>query len=234
MAYTVYVLTCKANGKKYVGMTSREPEKRWVNGFGYYEQRIYPDIKKYGWDAFEKEIAQTGMEQKEAAELERKLIKEYDSANEKHGYNRTIGGETLGGSYWIEETNKLRSISKMGEKNPNYGKPGTMKDRKMSEEARKKISAIRKDIMKDPVVRAKFLKAAEEARARAVWTPEKREHQKEAVRKRLSKKCLCVTTGEVFNSATEAAKKVGTTTSCVARVCRGERKNVLGLAFQYV
>ena len=175
-------------------MTSREPKKRWMNGLGYHEQRIYPDIKKYGWDSFDKEIVRTSLNEKEAAELERELIKEYDSANEKHGYNRTIGGEALGGSYWIEETNKLRSISKIGEKNPNYGKPGTMLGKKMKPESVAKMVEKRKELLKDQKELERFRNNLAESRKKIQWTPEKRERQKEAARKAMSKKCICITT----------------------------------------
>lgn len=235
MAYTVYVLTCKANGKKYVGMTSREPKKRWLNGKGYGNNKyISEDILKYGWESFEKQIVSEGMREEEAALLERKLIKEYGSANEKRGYNRTLGGETLGGSYWIEETNNLRSISKMGEKNPNYGKPGTMLGKKMKPESVAKMVEKRKELLKDQKELERFRNNLAESRKKIQWTPEKRERQKEAARKAMSKKCICITTGEMFRSATEAAKKIGTTVGCVARACRGERPTVLGLEFKYI
>lgn len=38
------------------------------------------------------------------------------------------------------------------------------------------------------------------------------------------KKIECTTTGEIFNSAVEAAKHYGITVGCIRRVCRGERK----------
>lgn len=234
MAYTVYVLTCKANGKKYVGMTSRRPEIRWNNGKGYSHQAIYPDILKYGWDSFDKEIIAKGLGEQEAALLERELIDKHDTISEKHGYNKSMGGEIIEGFHFTEERKKKLALSKMGERNPNYGKPGTMAGKKHSAEARKKIVEARKEQMRDPIIRERLKNGAAKARAKIEWTPEKRERQKAAARRALSKKCLCVTTGEMFRSATEAAKKIGTTVGCVARACRGERPTVLGLEFKYI
>lgn len=94
MAYTVYVHTNKRNGKKYVGITSKEPKQRWDSGYGYYLNKpFYHAIKKYGWnDGFTHDIIADGLTAECAAELERELIAHYDSNNPQHGYNRTGGG----------------------------------------------------------------------------------------------------------------------------------------------
>lgn len=50
-SYCVYVHTNKANGKRYVGITSREPEVRWKNGFAYKSNpHLDSAFKKYGRD----------------------------------------------------------------------------------------------------------------------------------------------------------------------------------------
>ena len=47
--YTVYCHTNKINGKKYVGITKRLVEKRWLNGRGYNGNSIFRKaINKYG------------------------------------------------------------------------------------------------------------------------------------------------------------------------------------------
>ena len=48
-SYCVCVYMNKTNGKHYVGITSREPEVRWKNGFAYKNNRhLSSAIKKYG------------------------------------------------------------------------------------------------------------------------------------------------------------------------------------------
>ena len=233
--YKVYILTCKANGKKYIGMTKRRLSARWSRGEGYAKQEeIYADIQKYGWDGFEKESIIDGVDQLEAAKIERELVEKHDTTNPQKGYNKTLGGEILGGHYWLESTLQERSESKKGNKNPNYGRKGTFSGRKHTDEAKKKISESSKRRCESQKYREKQLHQLEEARRNIKWTKEKRERQRKSAKECMSKKCVCITTGETFTSATEAAKKYGTTSSNIARACRGERTHALGMEFKYL
>lgn len=84
------------NGKKYVGITSVDPKKRWgSNGTGYYGQIVYYAIKKYGWDNITHIILEQCDSQQKAKKLEQLYIQKYDSHNPANGYNRTIGGDTV-------------------------------------------------------------------------------------------------------------------------------------------
>lgn len=42
--YSVYKHTCP-NNKVYIGITSRKPEKRWKNGYGYIDTEIFIDYE---------------------------------------------------------------------------------------------------------------------------------------------------------------------------------------------
>ena len=93
--YIVYKHTNKINGKVYIGITCQTPEQRWRSGLGYKDQsKFYGAILKYGWDGFFHEILFNDLSQKDAYEVEEKLIKEYDSIN--NGYNIQTGGEDVG------------------------------------------------------------------------------------------------------------------------------------------
>lgn len=147
--YTVYKHTTP-NGKVYVGITSLNPEKRWLNGRGYRRNdHFWNAIKKYGWDNISHEILIEGVSREEATRLEQFYIAVFQSDFGDNGYNLTSGGET-GAVHNIESRQKLSESKKgkrynigvpfteerkrhlrenhadvSGEKNPNYGKKWT-------------------------------------------------------------------------------------------------------------
>lgn len=92
-SYFVYKLTNKINGKVYIGMTLQNPIKRWKNGRGYNSAVFCQDIKRYGWDSFDREILIENAKREEAQEIEKKFIKLYKSNNPDCGYNVTKGGD---------------------------------------------------------------------------------------------------------------------------------------------
>lgn len=90
--WTVYMHINKINGKKYIGITSTKPEKRWKNGHGYKKQMFYNAIKKYGWDNFEHKILYTELTECDAKSKEIELIDKYNTVFKEFGYNNDIGG----------------------------------------------------------------------------------------------------------------------------------------------
>lgn len=89
--YKVYCLTNKINGKKYIGITRQEIEKRWKNGRGYKKTtRIAMAIKKYGWDNFDKKILYNDLDNKKASDMEVFYINKYNTT--ENGYNVQSGG----------------------------------------------------------------------------------------------------------------------------------------------
>lgn len=92
--YVVYCHTNKINGKRYVGITSQKPERRWNNGNGYNgSSHFYNAIQKYGWEEFSHEILFTGLTKEEAKNKEIELIAKWDLRNNQKGYNQTDGGD---------------------------------------------------------------------------------------------------------------------------------------------
>lgn len=88
----VYIYTFP-NGKKYVGQTSQTLNIRAKRGEGYISSpAVYNAIKKYGWDNLIIETFPCSSKQ-EMNELEQYYIKLYNTTNNQHGYNLTVGGE---------------------------------------------------------------------------------------------------------------------------------------------
>ena len=161
MAYCVYKHT-SPSGKVYIGVTGMGVKKRWANGKGYVNNRLfYRAVQKYGWDNITHEVLFDNLTKEEAYRLEQEAIKIYDSTNPEKGYNNSIGG--VGGSLGAklseeavknianghkglkpsaEMREKLRQ-SKLGEKNPNYGK-------KIPEDVKEKIRESQRKTFSDP------------------------------------------------------------------------------------
>lgn len=115
--YKVYMHICP-NGKKYIGITKRKPNKRWQNGYGYKTQKhFYRAIQIYGWNNIKHIILFDNLNYQQACNKEVELIKLFNTNNYNYGYNVSSGGEGNKGNK-IKETQKniLRKALK-GNKN---------------------------------------------------------------------------------------------------------------------
>lgn len=91
--YVVYEHKCP-NGKRYIGITSQIPNRRFQNGNGYRSNlHFYRAIQKYGWDNIEHQILCKGLDLETAGILEKFYIQKYKSNNSLYGYNNSEGGE---------------------------------------------------------------------------------------------------------------------------------------------
>lgn len=91
--YTVYKHTFP-DGKVYIGITRRTIEQRWRSqGYGYHTNiEMWQAINKYGWNNIQHEVLFENKTAEEANQLEKSLIKQYNSSNPNFGYNKTTGG----------------------------------------------------------------------------------------------------------------------------------------------
>lgn len=133
MSYTVYKHT-SPSGKVYIGITNRNPVKRWGRQGIYYKgsKKFYNAIQKYGWDNILHEILFIHLTAEEAKIKEQELISHYKAFD--LSYNITDGGDGSLGVFPNEETRR-----KIGEKS---------KGRVPSIETRRKISNALKGIKK--------------------------------------------------------------------------------------
>lgn len=128
-SYVVYCHTNILNGKKYIGITSEKPQRRWRNGDGYKNSLcFYSAIIKYGWNNFTHEILFDNLTQLEAEEKEIYLIQQYNTIS-PNGYNIKLGGNY--GTHTESTKEKLRLV--------NLGKVHTIESRLKMSKSRKGI-----------------------------------------------------------------------------------------------
>jgi len=103
--YCVYCHT-SPDGRRYIGVTCRKPEKRWNYGKGYKDNTYFTRaIEKYGWDNFKHEILCESLTRRGASQLEKKFIALYETTNRSKGFNLDLGG-LYGDKELSEETRK--------------------------------------------------------------------------------------------------------------------------------
>lgn len=145
-AWRVYVHINRANGKRYVGITSKpKPEHRWNNGRGYKENPyFYAAIEKYGWGGFDHIILYEDLTEHEAKDMERRLIAEWNTQNRLCGYNMTSGGDGTPDYHPSAETREKLSIARrkknLSEETLRRRSEG-LRGRVFSDEHKKKIGA---------------------------------------------------------------------------------------------
>lgn len=135
--YKLYVHIAP-NGKRYYGITKQRPKQRWQNGKGYRNNPYFARaINKYGWNNIKHEVLADGLTEHEAQELEQYMIQWYDTANRKHGYNLSTGGESSSGYKHTEEAKQKMSEARKGRSHPMCGKHHTEETKKKLSEANK-------------------------------------------------------------------------------------------------
>lgn len=128
MAGRTFYIYCHTapNGKRYIGQTRLELEKRWNNGHGYDTQQHFKRaIDKYGWDNFEHVVLCSVSSKDDADFLERWFIAKYDTCNPDKGYNHALGGAGATGCAWDDDRKSAFSDYMSGDGNPMYGRHHT-------------------------------------------------------------------------------------------------------------
>lgn len=116
---TIYLVTNRANGKKYVGKTIFCIQKRWVAHCrqamsGKRLHALHRAIRKHGPSSFVLEILQHCQSEAELNEAEILWIARLNTKGGRVGYNMTSGGEGLRGFVISSKTRKLQSLAKKG------------------------------------------------------------------------------------------------------------------------
>lgn len=246
----IYMIRNNINGKIYFGLTTEE--KGFKGRYQQGEWWIYSDnehlknsAKKYGHENFTIfERFDVAYSKEELDELEDLYICVYDTMNRKYGYNKRRGGHH--GKLCQESKNKISEKVK-GEKNPMYGiNPKQRMDEETYEKWRKNLSESRKGeksymygVPKTPEQRKKISKTRKEkglakGEKNPMYGKPHTNKTKEKISKTLTgeyvgeksfrgKRVLCVTTGEIFGSCSEADSYYNLPRGRVNHVCHGRR-----------
>lgn len=195
--YKLYVHICP-NGKRYYGITSQRPARRWRNGKGYDHNEYFTRaINKYGWDNIEHIILFDSLTESEAKELEQYYIQWYQTADRDYGYNISLGGESGNCS---DETKQKISKS-------NKGKHHT-------EESKQKMSESRKGTKHHMYGKH--------------HTEETKQKLKESMMGKngpSAKPVICITTKTVFYTAKDGAEYYSIDGSGIIKCCKDKRKS---------
>lgn len=166
MAYgVIYRITCKLDGMIYIGQTTRSIEVRFKEHARCKGTYVGRAIQAYGEENFTCEVIEECDTREQLNEREIFWIAELN-CKRPNGYNLTDGGEGVEGFHCSEETKAKMSAShkglpkspetraklsasKIGEKNPFFGK-------KLSPEHRAKIGAAGTGRKNSPETKAKM------------------------------------------------------------------------------
>jgi group I intron endonuclease len=112
--FKIYVATCLANGKVYVGQTSAKYLIHRISAHVMrkdYDGFFQRSIRKYGRDCFIWQVVATTLTKEDADNMERAWIVLLRSRDREYGYNLTAGGGGSLGVKHSEETKIKRSES---------------------------------------------------------------------------------------------------------------------------
>ena len=210
----------KENDMVYIGITCKEdPSNRWgANGSHYkYNEHFSRAIAKYSWENFLHEVLFDELTKEEAEELEMNLIAEYNSTNDKFGYNKANGGSSVG-----KHTEKTKSIIsekakkrfENPENNPMYGKHH-------SEDTKKKISekATSRKISEEPRIKLSVANAGEN---NCMYGKTHTKEARDKIANALSHPVRCIETGIVYPSEIEAKRQTGVDNTMIHRYLNGK------------
>lgn len=231
MSYCVYLHICP-NQKKYVGITSQNPCRRWANGDGYKgNKHFYSAIQKYGWDNIKHEIVCAGLTKEDACAKEVELVAYYKSNTPDFGYNQSVGGEVNEGWKHSEETRlKLKEIS-TGDKNPFYGKKHTA-------ETKEKMSKNHADIKGEhnPNYGNHKLAGKNHPNYGKKMSVEQRQKQSNShahQKKKVVQMNICGEIIAVYESEKSAERETGIRQGSINYVCNGKRNTAGGYKWMY-
>ncbi len=220
----------------YIGITSQEVQKRWLNGNGYIKCPLFFNaITKYGWSNITHEILLTNLNKDEAEQKEIELIKTHKSNQRKHGYNLANGGNCKGKH--SEETKRKISLKSAGrkqsketiEKRVVRGEKHYLYGKQMCEKTKEKLreASIGRKVKEE--TKSKISKTMSGRR-------QTEEHKLNAAKTHYVPIYQYNTSGNLireWESITAACKHINKSHSNIVKCCKGEVKTAYGYIWKY-
>ena len=222
----IYCIENLTTHKKYVGQAINVRERWGEHVSDLYHQTHFNTYLQHAWNKYgEDDFNYYVLEycsREELDERETYYIDTFDLLNRDLGYNRKRGGQHGGGTFSKEAKEKLSESIKAS----------------YTDELREKRSQQLKAIWDNPEERAKRIGESH---------PMYGYHHTDEVKKRLSElhkgisvnvkypyKVLCVEKNQIFENARVAAKELSLDSSCIVKVCKGERYMCGGYHWQFI
>lgn len=226
--YYIYLTTNLINGKKYIGQHyGRLNDKYFGSG-----AIITKAIAEYGKENFIKEILEITT-QDQIDEVEKYYIQKYNAVEDDSFYNISDGGQNGNGwkyahQYWLEHPEEAKRVQ---EHNIQQAQQWWKEHPEEQEVNRQRLlensTKWRQEHPKEVQEHMKKINQAKEK-----WQKEHpEEHQNQIDKWRMagskanSKKVLCITTNEEFESASAAGRFYNIPQPNISKCCRGERNS---------
>lgn len=218
-SYSIYYHLNMLNGKIYIGQ-SKNPEKRWSTSNYKGCIKLYHAFKKYGRENFKSEVLINNLSIDEANIIEEYLINYYKTI--ENGYNIKSGG--LNNIYTEKSKIKMRKSAK----------------------SKKSIMCIETGKVYESAMDIERLLGFANANIIACcrnkiktaygyhWCYFGKQHKYKILKDKRKRKVKCIETGIIYESASNAARKLKLQRPNITRCCQGQLKETGGLHWTYI
>ena len=224
-----YIVYCHVfpNNKKYFGITGQKPKERWgKGGINYKGQHVYNAIKKHGWYNTRHYILFKDLTEEEAKEKEIELISQYNTTNKEYGYNVSRGGDiaVCGADNYMSIKIICINTGEIFDCINDACRAYNLCNRCVSACCK----GTRHTTGNHPDTGERLVWQFYNE-----WLIQPKEYNN-AIRNRNEQRIICIETGVIYNSITDAANSINVHRTNISRVCRGVQNTAGGYHWKYI